>query len=296
MGYDINATKSIQLAKGEFAMCLGDDDTLVEGSLGRLVANLLQHKNSGAGAVYLNCLKNGTPQTAFNFSDFRIFPKDGDYPPLSLSFGGSICLRTKIAKDIIREKIYFENGRLCKREKDKFLLFDFVHTYLFLECVSKVGFFRIEPSCVVHVQGKGASISITKRFYFDIIFNMYYIRVRENYPWIKEALFLDDGVVLHVFKRYIALSYLLIDRPDLKDAFDSNLYLSAKIIGQWAWFLFILELIRKTGALELPLIIGVGAIRDLTGNKNILREDIDTVGTPKQAEIDLFERARNWRD
>jgi glycosyltransferase involved in cell wall biosynthesis len=298
MGYDVNAVKAIQLAKGKFAMCMGDDDTFVKGSLERLVEKLVKYGDYNFGAIYLNSLKNGTRETAFGCPEFRVYRKDDVYSPLSLSFGGSVCLRTKTAKAIIKETIYFENGKLCKHGKDKFLLSEFVHTYLFLECVSRSGSLGIEPKCVVEVQGKGQSISIAKRFYFALIFNLYYLQIRENYPWVKEAIFLEEGVVNHIFKKYLALSYLLNNRPDLTDAFNSNYALSLKILKdspEWAFLLVVLEKIRKVGFLNLPLALCIDMIRVLSGKNDFLRENADTVGTPSKAVEDLFARAKKYQ-
>ena len=105
MGYDVNAAQVMRLADGEFAMYVGDDDTLAPGSLKRLVDDLRCHGQSGIGAIYLNNLKCGKPRTKFGFSEFRVF-SDGskDYPPLDLVFGGAICVRAAIAKRILAKK------------------------------------------------------------------------------------------------------------------------------------------------------------------------------------------------
>jgi len=301
MGYDANAALALQLANGKFAMFSGDDDSLVPGSIARLVADLSKHDGSGMGAVYLNSLKCGSPQTAFGFSDFRVFPKNSrGYSPISLSFGGAVCVRTEIAKKIMRKKLYFENNRLCKREDDKFLLFDFIHTYLFLECASSAGSFGVEPSCVVEVQGRGQSISITKRFYFDLVFNIYYMQLRKSYPWMREAMFLDEGgIARHILRRYAALSYMLTIHPELSDAFLSNFNLSLKILQMenhllLARLLGMIEPVRRAGLLDWPAASCVKIYRHLSGRKDFLSENIDNIGTPPKAVEDLFARAKKY--
>ena len=296
MGYDMNMVQTLWLAEGEFAMCCGDDDAFVEGSLARLVADL-SSADKEVGAVYLNSLKNGVPVTSFDFTRFSVFRKDGDYAPLALSFGGAICLRTKVARDVINEKIYAEGDRLLKREADTLMLFSFVHTYLFLECCSRTGSLGIEPSCVVRILGIGQTISITKRFFFDLIFNIYYLQIRMKYPWIKESIYLDEGgIAKHIFKRYFALAYMLNNRPDLKDAFRTNYAVSLKILKMNNRFLAVIfQALAVTRVLPLIGIVCIDAYKAIFGRKDFLSENTDNVGIPSKSVDDFFTYARKYQ-
>ena len=301
MGYDVNMVKAIQLAKGDFAMCMGDDDDIVAGSLKQLVNDLSRHEKYVINAIYLNSLKNGLPVTKFGFDSFRIASKGGMYPPLSLSFGGAICLRTEIAKRIIKQKTHFKNDRLCKREKDIHFLDEFVHTYLFLECAKydTPGLIGLEPGCVVSVQGKGASISIAKRFYFDLIFNLYYLNIKTRYPWANESIYLDEGgVARHIFRRYVALSYMLCSHPELQDAFMSIQAASLKILkleGLTTHYFALRALIAIQIFLSIPIEMCIDAYKFIFGKKDFLSESIDNVGTPPKTVDDFFTYARKYQ-
>ena len=302
MGYDINAAKVMEIADGEFAMYSGDDDSLVKGSIRRLVADLKANFGEGIGAVYLNSLKNGSPVTKFGFSEFKLIPcSSRDYPPISITFDGAVCLRTKYAKSVLRKKLYVKNGKLFKLESDPFLLFDFVHTYLFLECAKDAGSFGIEPSCIIEVMGRGASISIQKRFYFEIVFNLYYLQVRQSYPWVKEALFNDEGgIEARILRRHIALSYMAIKHPKLSGMFLSNFGLCVEILETERKPLFLallklMETARRTGVFNWPLAFAIDSYKSVSGRKDFLSEQPDTVGTPAKAVDDLIARASKYQ-
>lgn len=301
MGYDINALRALQLARGEFAMYIGDDDGFVPGSLAMLVHGLGAIRGREAGAVYLNHFVGRGALTDFGFKGIRIFEKGSrDCPPLNICFGGSVCLRTSYAARVM-EKISVEKGEMRKDEPDPLLLYDFVHSYLFLECINESGSFAIVPEPVVSVIAGGASLSTETWFYIDLVFSLYYLQVRKFYPWAADSTFDSSaGVARHILRRYFGASYAIIGRPGLQRLFDMNLAVHKDILElegkRWLISLLsLLERMRRAGILTLPLIAAARLYVHVTGNRDFVGGQNDTLNKPKSQIDGLLRRVEAAR-
>ena len=296
MGYDINAFYALKMAGGEFAMFIGDDDGFVQGSLAMLVHDLGSIRARNAGAVYLNHFVGNGALTDFGFEGIRQFKvKDGGFPPLNIGFGGSICVRMGEARKALG-KIYVDGKKLCKKEADPFLLYDFVHSYIFAECARSSGSLAIEPSPVVKVIAEGASLSVEKWFYLDSVFSLYYIQMKMFYPEIEDDIFGSSrGVAKHCLKRYFAMAYLIIGRPQMRDLFEMNREVHLDILrlegdGLAVSLLSALERLRRAGILNPPIVAAVWMYRLISGNRNFLTEQKDTLNKPNRQIGELAER------
>src|SRR5208283_1890789 len=110
MGYDLNALEVTKMGSGMFLWHVGDDDLVVEGSVRRLVNDLISLEDKEIGVVYLNANLRNRWVVHFDFNKFGIFPRERIPAPLNISFGGSICLNRDSVRKVI-EKITIKDGR-----------------------------------------------------------------------------------------------------------------------------------------------------------------------------------------
>lgn len=214
LGLDINFVKITELASGRFIWYSGDDDLFLPGSVQRLLDDLKRPEAGKAGAVYLNATSKRGPMAFFGFGDFRLFKKgSGDYPPLNISFAGSLCLRRDVAREIIRDKIRFSGTKLVKKEEDPHLLDYFSPAYLFLECASAAGWFGIEPCPAIEIVADGSVVSYERKFYLDLILTAYPLEMRRAYPWFR------DGARNYNIKSLLVGAAMAASRPELEEAY-----------------------------------------------------------------------------
>lgn len=209
MGYDINVLRAMQAAKGEFCWFVGDDDAIAKGTVKRLLSDI-EGDSSGIGAIVVAYSHNGVHYD-YGLKDFRRFKKKGDCPPLLMGFLGQICVRRSIAAEIARKKLYLKGKMLMKREKDRWLLYDYLPTYLLLECIADANEFGIEPCPGVEVLAAGEAISDEKSMHFGLLALLYMAQIRKHYPWLCHQDLRRLYIKYHFVRAAIAAR-----RPDLE--------------------------------------------------------------------------------
>src|SRR3989338_985215 len=261
LGYDINAIRALQMARGRYAWYVGDDDLVEPGSVSRLLSDI--EKAQGAGAIYINALSIGRPITKFRFRRFATFSKsNSDYPPLNASFGGSICLNTAVANSIIRKKIRIAGRKLVKDSQDRYVFNDFVHTYLFLECILKSGRFGIEPLPAVRIVADANTVSYEKKFYLDLILMTYSLEAKMRYGWFRE------GAKNYNLKAFLIRAALSLLRPELDEAYLMSLVLHRKLLERdgdhlGLAFIYVLEAARRTPIARQLLVVSFLMMRNI---------------------------------
>ena len=213
MGFDINLVRSLQLARGKYVWCMGDDDTVCEGAMQRVLEDIKLAKAAGIGAIYLNAQNKGKPILGFGFAAFRAFSNsDPARPQVNVSFMGSVCLKRSTALEVISKNTTVSGKRLLKKKGGKGLLEAFAHSYLFLETASQCGKFGVEPSPCVRIVADGGSISYGQKFCGDMLLMAYSLEIRKGYGWFRDWS-RNYGMKAHLVR--LALCCL---RPGLEEA------------------------------------------------------------------------------
>ena len=214
LGFDRNVLAVTSLASGEYVWYLADDDRMVEGAIGRLVADLKANGSAELGAVYLNTILKGRWIVKCAFREFRIFDKKEMPIRPNISFLGSICVRRKLAVEAIgRTKVI--DGRVYKTDLGDFALHDFAHTYLFLECLSNSRFVGVAPDYGVRIMPAEKVLTYRKKIYFEIILMKLMLEIRKYYPWFN-ALEAGHDNPVNVIGRVIIFSAFTAEEPDLE--------------------------------------------------------------------------------
>jgi glycosyltransferase involved in cell wall biosynthesis len=234
LGYDGNILALLSMAKGSFAWIMGDDDVFEPGAIMRVAQDVPLAAKKKAGAIYINACDRFGPYAKCGFGDFRIFSKNrADYPPLNVSFMGSICLDAALAREIMKG-VSIVDGKLIKNGKDITRLHEFLHSYMFLECLSCREFFGIEPNVGVRRMKQASSTgcsSYERWLFMDLILLMYPLQVRNYYPWFS------DGSVHYDMRGHLVRTAIVSMRPDFEKPYLACL----------ALYLKLLELNGKTG-------------------------------------------------
>ncbi|MFA6489916.1 MAG: glycosyltransferase [Candidatus Micrarchaeia archaeon] len=190
LGYDLNLLSAIGMASGRFAWLMSDDDGLVQGAVGRVLADIRECEGKKAGAIYVpvDNPQDRRPSVKQGFGSFRIFSKnDKGYSPLIITFIGTICLKRETAEKVIKSRIKITGSQLEKTSKNRYVLDDFLHSYLFLECAEEEGFFGIDPRPGVLFVSDHARVSYDKVVYYQLLHMLYSLELLEFYPWFNDA-------------------------------------------------------------------------------------------------------------
>lgn len=229
LGYDRNALEVTKMGSGRFLWHVGDDDLFVEGTVKRLLADLSGLKGKGVGAVYVNACLRDKWVGRFGFDDFRVFSNEGIPAPLNVSFGGSICLNRDIARKVIDDNITVVEGKLHKKNFGTVAFNDFVHAYLFMECLERSGKIGIEPRHGIRILADGNRITYRKKLYLEFIIVKYVLEMKERYPWFREAGLIVNSK-LRVMGRTFINSGFALDDPKLEYLFQAYLGVVMRIL------------------------------------------------------------------
>ena len=213
LGYDRNALNVIKMAYSKYLWFMGDDDLVVKDSVRKLVASIA---NVDLGVVYLNSFFRNQWVLNFDFKDFCIFRKEELKIPLNLSFGGGICLNRLVVLDIIDNLIEEREGKLYKKNFGDFVFHDFIHTYLFLECLVKHGFVGIAPLIGMEYMS-GLGVSYKKKFYLELLMLAYILEMKKYYPWFNE-----DVAGKFSLKSHFARLAIVIEDSSLEAEYCTN--------------------------------------------------------------------------
>jgi len=216
MGYDINALRVMRIARGEFCWFVGDDDAAAEGAVKRLLGDI-EGQGRELGAIAMAYQYNGKRVPDYGLQKFQAYAIEGKYPPLLIGFMGQICVRRKLAEEIAGKKLHMKGRMLLKREKDPLLLYDYLPTYLFIECLAKGRRFGIEPAPGIKVLASAEAISDEKSMHFGLLPLLYMVHIRKHYPWLCHQDLRRLYVKYHFVKAAIAAR-----RPDLERAYAAN--------------------------------------------------------------------------
>jgi hypothetical protein len=157
----------------------------------------------------------------FDFNEFTLYEKDQMPIPLNISFGGSICLSTDLAQRIIDKNVRVVDGKLHKMNFNKIVLYDFFHTYLFLECVRNGKLIGIEPRCGIKIVADGEALTYKKKLYLELIIMRFALELKTYYPWFKEAC-LNINSFFRYLKVLITLGAIVSEKPEFEEAYTAN--------------------------------------------------------------------------
>jgi glycosyltransferase involved in cell wall biosynthesis len=272
-GYDINALEVTKMASGKFLWHMGDDDLVVAGSVKRLVEDIRSIGDKNVGVIYLNASLRNKWVVNFNFDRFGIYPKDGIPAPLNVSFGGSICLRRDSAIKVIKEKIEIVDGKLNKKNFDTFAFNDFIHTYLFMECLCETPSIGIEPRHGMKILADGSRIPYRKKLYLELIIVKYVLEMKKRYPWFKESELIINSKT-RVLGRTFLNSGFALENPGLEYLYQAYLSVVMKVMeiekrGFEMSLLKIFSLLRQTPVSRQVIWLGFALL------KNALRMPFD---------------------
>jgi hypothetical protein len=195
-----------------------------------------------------------------------------DYPPLNISFGGSVCVNTGLAKKIVKSKILRSGSVISKAGKMPLIFDDFMHTYLFLECASHAWKFAIVPDPCVEILGDFNNVSYERKFYIETIFMTFAFEIRDAYPWF------NCGPKMYSLKGFLARAALATMRPSLAGQYSLCLALHRKLLSQdndafGLAFLSIIDGIRQVPVAREILPISFRLLRKFSGIRIIDEED-----------------------
>lgn len=224
LGYDRNVLASLSMANGDFAWLMSDDDLPMPGSLATMLEAVRKADKTRVGALYAVPFPNRNKRIA-TFKSAQTFSKsDKDCPPINITFIGSICLNLKVAREIIREKIRNSERGIEKLGRYPRILDGCVHSYLFLECVSRTGFFVLIPKPCIKSTGRSElKVSHEQRFYVYTILRIFPIEMWKAYPWFSYD---TTSTAAEDLKDYFLLATLSLMRPHLGELYrlDAELY------------------------------------------------------------------------
>ncbi len=213
IGFDVNLVRALELARGGYVWCMGDDDTVCPGAVQRVLEDVKAAQAAGVGAIYLNTENKGKPMLGFGFRAFLAFSNsDPARPQVNVSFMGSVCLERSAALEVISQNTTVSGTRLLKKRGGKGLLEAFAHSYLFLEAALLGGKFGVEPQPCVRIVADGGSVSYVQKFCGDMLLMSYSLEVRKGYGWFRDWS-RNYGMKAHLVR--LALCCL---QPELEEA------------------------------------------------------------------------------
>ncbi len=219
LGYDRNVLAAAALASAEYLWFMGDDDTLTKGAVAKLVKDLDANRNPDMKAVFVNGISKGKWMTDCNFSGFMVFDKGKLGIRPNISFNGCICVRRDAALDVIKG-LEVKGGKLFKTRYGDFTLHDFVHSFLFMECLDAGKKIGVAADYGVVVEASGGKMSYRKKLYLELILVKYVLEMKKRYPWFNEAELTVDSP-LRVIGRTFIDSGLALDDPSLDYLFQA---------------------------------------------------------------------------
>ena len=273
IGYDRNVLNVTKMVNSKYLWFMGDDDLVVNGSVKKLVRDIA---NVDVGVVYLNQFFRNQWVFDFDFKDFRIFKKEELKLTLNSSFGGAICLNRLVVFDIIDNLIEVRDGKLYKKNFGNFVFHDFVHTYLFLECLLRHGYIGIAPLSGMEYMAS-AEVSCSRKFYTEFLMVVHILEIKKYYPWFKEEI--NKKIRL---RAYLSRLAIVNEDPSFEDIYYASYNALLKVLALekkpiQAIIVKLSEMSRK-----LPLLKSFWIIMH-----NIMRRKFAIKLNPKQEQCDL---------
>ena len=113
-----------------------------------------------------------------------------------------------------------KGGKLFKSRYCDFTLHDFVHSFLFMECLDAGKKIGVAADYGVVVEASGGKMSYRKKLYLELILVKYVLEMKKRYPWFNEAELTVDSP-LRVIGRTFIDSGLALDDPSLDYLFQA---------------------------------------------------------------------------
>jgi glycosyltransferase involved in cell wall biosynthesis len=252
--YDINAVRVFSLARGNYVWFMGDDDLLADGALRRVVDDIAEASKLGLDAIYINTLGLDGILLDSKDSKFMVLESDSrQWPLLDISFMGCICVRRALASRILTEKTAIKDGLVAKKEVDSNAFYGFVHSYIFLECLSVRKKLGVEPRYCIKIIADGERFSYEKQMFLNVIILTYPLEIRLFYPWANFGLTRGIPFLGHLFRVCIAAK-----NPKLNDSYKVCLdaYVELLRMGSRQYLIpmiFLIEKIRVVYPFSLAL-------------------------------------------
>ncbi|MCX6769957.1 MAG: glycosyltransferase family 2 protein [Candidatus Micrarchaeota archaeon] len=214
IGFDANIVKVAQLARGDYIWFFGDDDVLAENALGGLIENLEMAKRNGISVIYVNCgSKNSKRGGNFDFSKMQIFRLDEFQKyPLNVFFMDVVCVSRPLVRKIANS-VLIRPPLVIKKKGNPVYLFDFMHTYIFLEALSASTRFCIDPVCRVIPMHDGNDVDFDIFLYHFLNHMLWQVHIYADYPWFRQKYGYDT--IRGKFVRTIAV----INVPALEEKY-----------------------------------------------------------------------------
>jgi glycosyltransferase involved in cell wall biosynthesis len=228
LGYDRNILAVTRLAAADYIWFMGDDDAVTGGAVKSLATDLQKHGSEAMGAVYVNALLRKKWVTKNAWHGFVALDKDSLPIKPNVSFMGSLCVRRENALEAI-SKIKIVDGRLFKVPYSDFVLHDFAHSYIFIECLRVSKTVGVAPDYGVVILADGSRVSYKKKLYLELILAKYILEIKLHYPWFKEAELTLDSRARIIGRTFIDGS-IAAARPDLEPIFQAYYQVVSKVM------------------------------------------------------------------
>jgi glycosyltransferase involved in cell wall biosynthesis len=186
VGFDLNVIGAVKLATGKFIWLSGDDDVFFEGAIANFLSDLKTIGNEDVGAIYLAGKEDKTCNN-LDFEKFTLFQPE-NLPYLEdLSFMGCIAFKRDTALDVINKSIEVRDGKTYKTEFKTTVMYDFMHTYLFVECMKRSKLVGVAPRYGIRKIDDGNEFT-QKRYIKMLLRHIEYVRHLRDYYGQYEAL------------------------------------------------------------------------------------------------------------
>lgn len=276
-GSDFNELAIMKMANGRFCWLVGDDDQPLPGAVKTLLKDIKSLGNRKVGSIYVMISHSfdflgGQKFSSVPDGPFKVYSvAERKYPKLSLLHLALLCLHTKTAKEVIREKTYLDGDRICKRGPDPHVLHLWAQAYIFLECIRKVGFFALEPKSMLRLISDGdKTASYGKKMYADMASFNYIYDIRKHYPDFNGDFF-AVRMMGHLLRVVMAC-----ENPRLERAYLATTMVFLKLLEmdnrrRDIRLVKALEIVRKIPLVPLLIPLAYRAFLVLRGRGNALR-------------------------
>jgi hypothetical protein len=137
-----------------------------------------------------------------------------------------------VRRDSVAEVIKsmeLRDAKLFKLRYGDFTLHDFVHSFLFMECLDAGEVIGVAADYGVIVQASGGKVSYKRKLYLELILVKYVLEMKERYPWFKEAELSVDSPFRVIGRTFID-SGLALEDPSLEYLFQAYLKTVMRIL------------------------------------------------------------------
>ena len=217
--FEANLLKAAMLANSDFIWFLGDDDLITNGVVAHVIRYLERARNSQVGSIYINSSQAIGDTLHYDFKGFKLFDiRKEKCPLLNLSFVGSVCVRRKIALEIISKKIAINGPIVIKKNMDPYFLYDCPHAFLFLECASKSGIIGVVPESCIRISTESRALSYEHRCYMATLLLLFSMDIRKEYSWCNDLTISNPHIPLKMISvlDFFLRASLVARRPALE--------------------------------------------------------------------------------